>query len=229
MTTSFRDVELLSAYLDGGLSPSESARLESRLQSDPELAAVLNDLRQARGLLRQLPRRRAPRNFTLTPRMVGLKPPMPRAYNPFRFASAFAALLLLFTIAVNSLSPRMTFGAAAPLPYGGVGGGCGEPCGNAPADQAEAPAATEAPALEPSMEMQVAPTAMPTPVEEGFRVAETPQAKMGELESVAPTQPEARAQPLVPLAWQVGLAVLGLACAGIAFGQRVSARRKWQK
>jgi hypothetical protein len=66
-------------------------------------------------------------------------------------------------------------------------------------------------------------------VEEGFRVAETPQAKMGELESVAPTQPEARAQPLVPLAWQVGLAVLGLACAGIAFGQRVSARRKWQK
>ncbi len=51
----FRDVELLSAYLDGQLNPSDANRLESRLSSDPDLRAVMDDLRAARGLLRQLP------------------------------------------------------------------------------------------------------------------------------------------------------------------------------
>ena len=47
-----RDVELLSAYLDGQLKPSDSARLESRLKSEPELVSVMDDLRAARNLLR---------------------------------------------------------------------------------------------------------------------------------------------------------------------------------
>ena len=64
---SFRDVEKLSAYLDGQLKPSEIARLESRIQTDPQLASALKDLRQARGILRQLPQRRAPRNFLSRP------------------------------------------------------------------------------------------------------------------------------------------------------------------
>ena len=55
----FRDVELLSAYLDGQLSPSDSIRLESRLASDQNLQAVMDDLRTARGLLRHLPQRRS--------------------------------------------------------------------------------------------------------------------------------------------------------------------------
>ena len=71
----FRDVELLSSYLDGQLKLSDSARLERRLSLDPDLRAVLDDLRSARGLLRQLPMRKAPRNFTLTPKMVGKNPP----------------------------------------------------------------------------------------------------------------------------------------------------------
>ena len=62
-----RDLELLSSYLDGQLKPSDSARLEARLSSDADLRSVLDDLRAARGLLRQLPMRKAPRNFTLTP------------------------------------------------------------------------------------------------------------------------------------------------------------------
>ena len=67
-TPSFRDVQQLSAYLDGQLKPSEAARLESRLQSEPGLASIFEELRQTRSLLRQLPQRRAPRNFTLTPK-----------------------------------------------------------------------------------------------------------------------------------------------------------------
>ena len=72
-----RDIELLSSYLDGQLSPSDSARLETRLIREPELRSVLRDLRSGRSVLRQLPMRKAPRNFTLTPKMVGKNPPLP--------------------------------------------------------------------------------------------------------------------------------------------------------
>ena len=61
--TSSHDVELLSEYLDGQLSPSDSTRLESRLSSEAGLRAVINDLRESRALLRQLPQRRALTQF----------------------------------------------------------------------------------------------------------------------------------------------------------------------
>ena len=73
-----RDTEKLSAYLDGELKPSDSTKLEARLKTDPELASVLNDIRATRTLLRKLPSRKAPRNFTLTRKMVGQNPPLPR-------------------------------------------------------------------------------------------------------------------------------------------------------
>src|SRR5512145_3577188 len=102
-----RDLELLSSYLDGQLKPSDSARLEARLASDPDLRAVLSDLRSARGLLRQLPMRKAPRNFTLTPQMVGKNPPLPRTYPAFRFVTALATLLFFATMGANLLVPQM--------------------------------------------------------------------------------------------------------------------------
>jgi anti-sigma factor RsiW len=51
----FREIEHLSAYLDGQLNTSELARLESRLNSDPELVSVLDDLRATRGILVNFP------------------------------------------------------------------------------------------------------------------------------------------------------------------------------
>lgn len=91
----FRDLEQLSADLDGQLNPAESARVKSRRQADPELASAYEDLRQAKNILHKLPVRKAPKNFTLTRKMVGLKPPLPRAYPTFRFATAFATLLFV--------------------------------------------------------------------------------------------------------------------------------------
>lgn len=137
-----RDVELLSSYLDGQLNPSDSARLEARLKADPGLSAALDAMRESRSLLRRLPKRRAPRNFTLTPRMVGKNPPLPRAYPVLRFASAFAALLFAFSYIANRV-PVMAFGAAAPAaePAYGMGGG--------------GPAVTELPAAAPEMELMM--------------------------------------------------------------------------
>jgi hypothetical protein len=113
-TPSFRDVEQLSAFLDGQLSQAEKARLEARIQSDPALAAALADLRQARAILRRTPKRRPPRNFTLTPKMAGIRPPVPRLVPALGWASAVAMLLFILTLGTNLLS-QISFGAAAPM------------------------------------------------------------------------------------------------------------------
>ncbi len=134
-----RDLELLSSYLDGQLKPSDSARLERRLAADPNLRSVLDDLRAARGLLRQLPMRKAPRNFTLTPQMVGKKPPLPRSYPAFRFVTALATLLFFASMGVNALVPQM----ARTQAFGR--GGAGAPEMNSA--QAPAAAATAAPLM----------------------------------------------------------------------------------
>lgn len=208
----FHDVELLSSYLDGQLNPSDSTRLETRLASDPSLRAVLDDLRAARGLLHQLPARKAPRNFTLTPKMVGLKPPMPRTYPVFRFATAFAALLLLFTFAVNELAPRTSMQAASAPSGFGMGG-------------AAPLAATEA----PLMQMEIAPTATPA-VTNDARIAETAMPKAAPTESlVLPDQPEAPRDAPVSFIWQIGLAFVVLISGVVAFILRRMTIRKWQE
>src|SRR3972149_5058261 len=191
-----RDLELLSSYLDGQLSPSDSARLESRLSSDPNLHAVMDDLREARSLLRRLPSRKAPRNFTLTRKMVGKNPPMPRAYPAFRFVTTLATLLLFFTVGLNFLAPQL----ASQAPAYGMGGGGGDTetfAAEAPAT--EAPAATAAPAAE----LAPLPTATLS-VEDSARIAETPAEKNGLSEEPAVSD-EAQARnvgPFVPAAWQ---------------------------
>ena len=113
-TPSFHDVEQLSAYLDGQLSQVEKTRLESRLESEPVLAATLSDLRQARTILKHTPGRRSPRNFTLTPKMVGIRPPVPRLVPALGWASAVAMVLFVFTLGTNLLG-QISFGANAPM------------------------------------------------------------------------------------------------------------------
>jgi hypothetical protein len=57
------DLERLSAYLDGELSPEERSTLESRLSSEPYLRRRLKELRRVRDLLRSLPRVRPSQEF----------------------------------------------------------------------------------------------------------------------------------------------------------------------
>jgi anti-sigma factor RsiW len=113
-----RDLELLSASLDGQLSPEESARLQTRLAADPGLRAAQDGLRVTRALLRRTPQRRASRNFTLAPGMAGVRPPLPRLVPAFSWASAVAVLLLLFTFAAplaGEFASRSVSMAAAPM------------------------------------------------------------------------------------------------------------------
>ena len=226
-----RDIELLSAYLDGQLKSSDSTRLESRLKSDPELVAVMDDLRAARNLLRKLPQRRAPRNFTLTRKMVGQNPPMPRVYPFFRFATTLATLLLFFSLGLNFLAPQM---AAAPG-FGMGGGGSGEDLFSSEQAQepsiAAAPAATEPPAtLPPSAEMLPMPTQMSTL--DSARNADTPAEKIDAVGNAAgqvQSQFETEIPAPIPLGWQLALAGIALLGALLMLLMRQSAFQRWRQ
>jgi hypothetical protein len=223
-----RDLELLSSYLDGQLKPSDSARLEARLASDPELRAVLDDLRAARGLLRQLPMRRAPRNFTLTPKMVGKNPPLPRSYPAFRFVTALASLMLFFTLGLNFLGPQMM---AVPLAFGQGGGGAPEiPPAEAPS-AAEAIPATEAPAEQPPAELMPLPTATISAEDSATRELQTPTEKQGVMsEADVPSQPEPQNPlPMVPSVWQIVLAAIALLGALVMLLMRQAATSRWKR
>ena len=234
-----RDVELLSSYLDGELKPSDSARLEARFNSEPELVSVLDDLRGARSLLRRLPQRRAPRNFTLTRKMVGQNPPLPRSYPLFRFATALATLLFFFTFGLNFTARQL---AAAPLT--GRGGAdtslyaqeepaaAEAPATEAPATEAplEAPAATEPPAAT-SAPPELAP--LPTqqlPSGAAAPTEESQAEKNGAAADSAAAQPPPvqESAPLIPSTWQVALAVLAILGALFMVLLRRSASNRWR-
>ena len=112
----------LSAYIDGQLPPKKAARLEKRLSQDSALRVEYQDLLRTRSMLRSLPKRRVPRNFTLTPDMV--RAPR-RRISTFlvpilRFSSSAAALMLALTFALEFMGggPLMAKMAqdAAPAP-----------------------------------------------------------------------------------------------------------------
>ncbi|HJQ13418.1 MAG TPA: hypothetical protein VJ830_01620 [Anaerolineales bacterium] len=224
-----RDLELLSSYLDGQLKPSDSARLESRLASDVGLRAVLDDLRAARGLLRQLPMRKAPRNFTLTPKMVGKNPPLPRSYPAFRFVTALASLMLFFTLGLNFVAPQL---AQTPA-FGMGGGGAPEVFSASEAPAVPEFAATEAAATEePSILMMPAPTETVPPAQDSARELETPSDKQG-VDNSADVPAETSAQPVpeppVPPVWQIVLAAIALLGAICMVLMRQAAASRWRK
>jgi hypothetical protein len=113
-----RDYEQLSAYIDGQLTPAEAGKLEERLRSHSDLQAVLDEISRTKALLRSAPRRRAPRNFTLSPAMVGAQR-LKRSgsgWNLFTilsFASAVATLALVATIVFQLLPTQKMMETAA--------------------------------------------------------------------------------------------------------------------
>jgi hypothetical protein len=69
--------ELLSAYLDGEVSPEERAVVEQRLEQSPQLRETLDELSEVGDLIRRLPKPRAP--IDLPERVVAAIAPRPLA------------------------------------------------------------------------------------------------------------------------------------------------------
>lgn len=88
MSVNSPDTELLSAYIDGELTDAERLALEIRLDAEPDLRRELTTLRQTVALINQLPKLKAPRDFTLT---VRAQPTIVRKL-PLMLTSTFSAL-----------------------------------------------------------------------------------------------------------------------------------------
>lgn len=234
-----RDLELLSSYLDGQLSPADATRLEARLLVEPDLRSVLRDLRSARTMLRQLPMRKAPRNFRLTPKMVGKNPPLPRAYPAFRFTSALATILLFLSFGLNVLRPAL---ATAQPAFGMGGGGAPDtyaesaPAAELPAEAATEAPATEAPAEEPSIAMSPLSTATIAAQEDTARAMETEIAKNAATDSAVqeglqqPSVSESPSPgPVISVVWQWLFAGIALLSAFIMALMRQLSINRWRR
>ena len=171
---SFRNIINLSLYLDGELSPSKKVKVEEEIYKDQQSQEILNLMQQVKFLLKSTPKRKIPKNFLLTPEMVGMKPPVPRSVPIFRMASVAAALVFVFSFAITNvypslIAPRLSSNSLMAQGMGGGGGGCGydDPAdcppqvegaqafgigGGAPETEAPMAAAATAPSIDNSTE-----------------------------------------------------------------------------
>jgi len=95
---SSKDWELLSSYLDDELNPREKARVEARLQAQPEFKEALDGLRRTKNILRKATIRKIPRSFTLT--AADVQPVRtPRWIPTMQWSSAAVALVAVFLFA----------------------------------------------------------------------------------------------------------------------------------
>jgi len=108
-----KDYALLSAYMDGMLSPRERSKVEKQLEARVEFRTALYELQQTRKAMRSLPRKRVPRNFLITPAMVQPRR-APFAVGALRFSSAMAAIAAVI-LTLFQLLPSFQM-AAAPAP-----------------------------------------------------------------------------------------------------------------
>jgi anti-sigma factor RsiW len=165
MTTSISrsDLELLSAYLDGELTPSERAALESRLAAESELRETLDGLRLTVWTLQAAPVLQPPRSFVLDPARFRRRAPWWAQYGAYRLAGVLGAAASVALIALGVILSGMP---GAPI---------------APADSLQEVAmdATSATGAAPRLSALVTPTIAPmTEAAQMFAgdVAETPEA-----------------------------------------------------
>ena len=179
-------------------------------------------------MLRNLPKMRAPRNYTLTPKMVGVREKSAWTPRFFGFASALATLLFVLVFVGDYLTPGAPSAVAPMLSAPSGGGGAQEAPMNAPES-------SEAPAEEPELGIQrlaipsetgQAFESMPAQETEGPGImkamapeatvapqAEDTQKAGGLEETVEPPRAEAPARVLQPFAGVNPTALRGLEAA----------------
>lgn len=107
--------QLLSAYLDNQVSPGERTQIEKQLTSNAAFRQAVESLRQTRTVIRSMPMRRVPHNFTLTPDMVKVR----RKWSiipALRLSSALAAIASVVLFALQLLPGVMKVAAPAAAP-----------------------------------------------------------------------------------------------------------------
>ncbi|MEA1976436.1 MAG: hypothetical protein U9N80_00895 [Chloroflexota bacterium] len=104
---STRDLELLSAYIDGELSARGLARLLPRLDREPGLKQALEEMKAVVQQMGSLPEAPLPRGFTLTPEAAGIHS-RPRAYPVFQLATALAAIAFVALVGLDTITSQFS-------------------------------------------------------------------------------------------------------------------------
>lgn len=105
-----KDWILISAYLDGRLSLEHTAQLENRRKADASFNQACREMAYTRTLLRSLPSKRSPRNFTLSSDYAVKRVKKWGMHSYFGLASATAAFAV---VAVFAWSNLFSFRASA--------------------------------------------------------------------------------------------------------------------
>lgn len=103
MTLTQKDWLLISAFLDGRLTDAEQTAFKSRVDSDADFKAAFQELHYTRRLLRSLPQKRAPRNFTLSAEYAKKRSLKWGLNRFFGLASAASAVALAAIFAWSNL------------------------------------------------------------------------------------------------------------------------------
>ncbi len=102
-TINVKDLILISDYIDGRLSAPAMERLSTRVSDDPEFRQAFQEITYTRAMLRALPHKRAPRNFTLSQDKYR-KPVRNGWLQPaFSFVSIASAVALVVTFGSSYL------------------------------------------------------------------------------------------------------------------------------
>lgn len=115
LNLSQKDWQLISAYLDGRLPAPEAAKFEDRRKTSPEFEQAIREIAHTRKLIRALPAKRAPRNFTLSQNYAKLSSRQWGIHSAFGWASATTALALVTLFAwTNFFAARSMTSLKAP-------------------------------------------------------------------------------------------------------------------
>ncbi len=184
------DLTLLSAYLDGEVTPEERSLVEAQLRISPAWRKELESLRWTVNLLRELPEAPLPRSFELpvpaetaraatsraAPRARGWRLDLGWMYAFFRTSAAVTVALLLAVVGLDAWQTRGDLARDVML---------AQRPENAPASQAlSAPAAGQAPVEAPQAAQPAAPTTAPA-----GKALQNPQAQGTFPSAAAPVRP----------------------------------------
>lgn len=101
--------EALNAYLDGELRGTARDRFEADLAADPALRAEVAQLRAVKEQVGQLPRVRAPRNYTLDPAVYGAPVAAPgfNLYPAMRLATVLTAFFFVLALGLEFIPGQL--------------------------------------------------------------------------------------------------------------------------
>jgi len=101
---SSRELRFLSAHIDGELSNKDQKIVEKLLSDHPAANSSLEQLRQVKNIVKLLPIRKVPRNFTISNEEVN-RSLIPNLAGVLRYVSVVSAALLAVVLAFDFISP----------------------------------------------------------------------------------------------------------------------------